>query len=156
MIYIACTGKVNPDSGILITVLSISLGVYHIPNDTPIRYGGFTFGLVRNDVPENFGKNAPSEFRKIAVRHVTLVSGFWSTWVFLLKIPYEMLYKCLFYFVTSLWQVWFNHKGFHSMPVYLNALNNAILRANLPPSKGNPSAYGEFLSIYTIHFTCIL
>ncbi|ELU10178.1 hypothetical protein CAPTEDRAFT_187351, partial [Capitella teleta] len=74
------------------------------------RYGGFTFGIVRNDVPENFGRNAPNEFRKIAVRHVTLV--------------------------------WFNHKGFHSMPVYLNALNNAILRANLPASKGNPSAYG--------------
>lgn len=29
------------------------------------------------------------------------------------------------------------------MPTYLNVLNNAILRANLPPSKGNPAAYGE-------------
>lgn len=28
------------------------------------------------------------------------------------------------------------------MPTYLNVLNNAILRANLPPSKGNPAAYG--------------
>lgn len=31
------------------------------------------------------------------------------------------------------------------MPTYLNALNNAILRANLPKSKGNPAAYGEDL-----------
>lgn len=29
------------------------------------------------------------------------------------------------------------------MPTYLNSLNNAILRANLPKSKGNPAAYGE-------------
>ncbi|KAK3602190.1 hypothetical protein CHS0354_004706 [Potamilus streckersoni] len=38
--------------------------------------------------------------------------------------------------------VWFNQKGFHSMPTYLNALNNAILRANLPRNKDNPAAYG--------------
>uniref|UniRef100_A0A8D2QTB3 ATP binding cassette subfamily A member 2 n=1 Tax=Zosterops lateralis melanops TaxID=1220523 RepID=A0A8D2QTB3_ZOSLA len=39
-------------------------------------------------------------------------------------------------------QVFYNNKGYHSMPTYLNALNNAILRANLPKSKGNPAAYG--------------
>lgn len=40
-------------------------------------------------------------------------------------------------------QVLYNNKGYHSMPTYLNVLNNAILRANLPKSKGNPAAYGE-------------
>lgn len=40
-------------------------------------------------------------------------------------------------------QVLYNNKGYHSMPTYLNVLNNAILRANLPLSKGNPAAYGE-------------
>uniref|UniRef100_A0A669CRM0 ATP-binding cassette sub-family A member 2 n=1 Tax=Oreochromis niloticus TaxID=8128 RepID=A0A669CRM0_ORENI len=39
-------------------------------------------------------------------------------------------------------QVLYNNKGYHSMPTYLNVLNNAILRANMPPSKGNPAAYG--------------
>ncbi|XP_042819729.1 ATP-binding cassette sub-family A member 2 isoform X1 [Panthera tigris] len=39
-------------------------------------------------------------------------------------------------------QVFYNNKGYHSMPTYLNSLNNAILRANLPRSKGNPAAYG--------------
>lgn len=34
------------------------------------------------------------------------------------------------------------------MPTYLNALNNAILRANLPKSKGNPAAYGENLETF--------
>uniref|UniRef100_H3CEJ3 ATP-binding cassette sub-family A member 2 n=1 Tax=Tetraodon nigroviridis TaxID=99883 RepID=H3CEJ3_TETNG len=38
-------------------------------------------------------------------------------------------------------QVFYNNKGYHSMPTYLNALNNAILRANLPASRGNPAAY---------------
>lgn len=40
-------------------------------------------------------------------------------------------------------QVLYNNKGYHSMPTYLNVLNNAILRANMPPSKGNPAAYGR-------------
>jgi len=39
-------------------------------------------------------------------------------------------------------QVFYNNKGYHSMPTYLNSLNNAILRANLPKGKGNPAAYG--------------
>ncbi|XP_013381483.2 ATP-binding cassette sub-family A member 2-like [Lingula anatina] len=39
-------------------------------------------------------------------------------------------------------KVWYNQKGYHSMPTYLNTLNNAILRANLPKKKGNPAAYG--------------
>lgn len=34
------------------------------------------------------------------------------------------------------------------MPTYLNVLNNAILRANLPPSKGNPAAYGNYMRCY--------
>ncbi|GFN82627.1 ATP-binding cassette sub-family a member 2 [Plakobranchus ocellatus] len=44
--------------------------------------------------------------------------------------------------VRNVATTWFNHKGLHSMGVYLNSLNNAILRANLPPEKGNPAAYG--------------
>ena len=36
-------------------------------------------------------------------------------------------------------------KGWHAIPVHINVLNNAILRANLPPEKGNPSAYGQYL-----------
>lgn len=33
------------------------------------------------------------------------------------------------------------------MPTYLNSLNNAILRANLPKSKGHPAAYGEWCGL---------
>lgn len=49
---------------------------------------------------------------------------------------------------SLLLQVFYNNKGYHSMPTYLNALNNAILRANLPKSKGNPAAYGEDLETF--------
>lgn len=45
-------------------------------------------------------------------------------------------------------QVLYNNKGYHSMPTYLNVLNNAILRANLPASKGNPAAYGRRWSLH--------
>ncbi|XP_054722736.1 ATP-binding cassette sub-family A member 2-like [Uloborus diversus] len=74
------------------------------------RYGAFSFGLLREYVPKNFGKNAPPLFRKVAVRNVA--------------------------------KVWYNNKGYHSMPTYVNSINNAILRSNIPPSMGNPSAYG--------------
>lgn len=42
------------------------------------RYGGFTFGLMKDSVPEKFGKNGPTRFRKLAVRHLALVSNVWS------------------------------------------------------------------------------
>ncbi|KXJ05547.1 ATP-binding cassette sub-family A member 2, partial [Exaiptasia diaphana] len=37
---------------------------------------------------------------------------------------------------------WYNNKGYHALPTYLNVMNNAILRASIGKDKGNPSAYG--------------
>ena len=45
--------------------------------------------------------------------------------------------------VRRLAKAWFNNKGFHAMPAFVNAINNAVLRANLPASAGDPAAYGE-------------
>jgi hypothetical protein len=43
--------------------------------------------------------------------------------------------------------MWFNNKGYHSVPTFLNVINNAILRANLPDSIGgkpvDPAMYGK-------------
>ncbi|KAL2092632.1 hypothetical protein ACEWY4_012430 [Coilia grayii] len=50
-------------------------------------------------------------------------------------------------------QVLYNNKGYHSMPTYLNVLNNAILRANLPVNKGNPAAYGITLTNHPMNRT---
>ncbi|XP_063159030.1 glucosylceramide transporter ABCA12 [Candoia aspera] len=40
----------------------------------------------------------------------------------------------------TLTKVWYNPEGYHSLPAYLNSLNNFILHANLPD--GNSSGYG--------------
>ena len=45
--------------------------------------------------------------------------------------------------VRRLAKAWFNNKGFHAVPAFVNAINNAVLRANLPASAGDPAAYGE-------------
>ncbi|TKS64949.1 ATP-binding cassette sub-family A member 2 [Collichthys lucidus] len=50
-------------------------------------------------------------------------------------------------------RVLYNNKGYHSMPTYLNVLNNAILRANLPSSRGNPAAYGITLTNHPMNRT---
>uniref|UniRef100_A0A8C5RJB7 ATP-binding cassette sub-family A member 2 n=1 Tax=Laticauda laticaudata TaxID=8630 RepID=A0A8C5RJB7_LATLA len=55
--------------------------------------------------------------------------------------------------VRSTAQVFYNNKGYHSMPTYLNALNNAILRANLPSSRGNRAAYGITLTNHPMNKT---
>ncbi|XP_065607453.1 glucosylceramide transporter ABCA12 [Cyrtonyx montezumae] len=46
----------------------------------------------------------------------------------------------------TLTKVWYNPEGYHSLPAYLNSLNNFILRANLPENE--TSRYGIFLSAH--------
>ena len=38
-----------------------------------IRYGGFGLGVAKEDVPPEFGRNGPTEFKKLAVRNVAKV-----------------------------------------------------------------------------------
>ncbi|KAM9347110.1 glucosylceramide transporter ABCA12 [Symphorus nematophorus] len=45
----------------------------------------------------------------------------------------------------TLSKVWFNPEGHHTMPAYLNTLNNFILRSNLPADK-DPRKYGISVS----------
>lgn len=77
--------------------------------------------------------------RKIAVRRSAQVRHtVWSGQIWTTKWTDTDIPPCV--------QVLYNNKGYHSMPTYLNVLNNAILRANLPVSKGNPAAYGNVIS----------
>ena len=46
------------------------------------------------------------------------------------------------YNVSGLIQVWYDTHGHHAMPAYLNAMSNAVLRANVPMINGNPASYG--------------
>uniref|UniRef100_A0A4W4HCX6 ATP-binding cassette, sub-family A (ABC1), member 12 n=1 Tax=Electrophorus electricus TaxID=8005 RepID=A0A4W4HCX6_ELEEL len=45
----------------------------------------------------------------------------------------------------TLTKVWYNPEGYHTMPAYLNSLNNFILRANLPADK-QPQQYAISLT----------
>uniref|UniRef100_K7GAL1 ATP binding cassette subfamily A member 12 n=1 Tax=Pelodiscus sinensis TaxID=13735 RepID=K7GAL1_PELSI len=62
-------------------------------------------------------------------------------WSFGLPLPTELKFD-----ITpvpanrTLTKVWYNPEGYHSLPAYLNSLNNFILRANVPKNKS--SEYG--------------
>ena len=76
------------------------------------RYGGLSFGHEREEVDESVDTQNENENRS-------------------------------YFFAThSAAKVWYSLKGYHAMPAYLNTMNNAILRANLPAG-ADPSTYGE-------------
>ncbi|KAG7459155.1 ATP-binding cassette sub-family A member 1-like isoform X1 [Solea senegalensis] len=98
------------------------------------RYGGFSLGARSTQVlpPANEVDDAIERIRKIfelqkgaaADRFLDSLSGFING----LDTKNNV-------------KVWFNNKGWHSVPAFINVINNGILRANLP--KGHdPDQYG--------------
>ena len=77
------------------------------------RYGGLSFGHERPEV---------SDF----------LDGYFSEY------PNTSL---PFLAVRRAAKAWYSNKGYHSVPAYVNTLNNAILRAHLDPSK-DPTVHG--------------
>jgi ATP binding cassette subfamily A (ABC1) protein 13 len=47
--------------------------------------------------------------------------------------------------IFFLFQVWYNQKGFHSLPSYLNHLNNLILWHHLPANAVDWRQYGNVI-----------
>lgn len=85
--------------------------LYTTDNHQLDRYGGLSFGLVQDYIPDNYPTNIDKQIlHKLAVKNIA--------------------------------KVFTNHKGYHSLPIYINIMSNIILRANLPLEKGLPSAYG--------------
>ena len=76
------------------------------------RYGGVSFGHVKDSVAAS----------------VDEINSATSTLPFLAT--------------RSAAKVWYSFKGYHAMPAYLNAMNNAILRGNLPDHSS--SKVGKF------------
>ena len=75
------------------------------------RYGGLSFGLTQDYVPDDYPIEKENQvLHKLAVKNIA--------------------------------RIFTNQKGYHSLPLYINIMSNAILRANLPMEKGLPSAYG--------------
>lgn len=52
------------------------------------RYGGFSFGLLRPFIPENFGEDGPTEFRKLGVRRVSMVRPCSQQYLYNPQLPY--------------------------------------------------------------------
>lgn len=77
------------------------------------RYGGMSFGHEREEIDPN-----------VDTQNENLSSS----------LPFLAAHSAA--------KVWYSLKGYHAMPAYLNTMNNAILRANLPTGS-DPSAYGE-------------
>ncbi|XP_065650437.1 ATP-binding cassette sub-family A member 2 isoform X3 [Hydra vulgaris] len=75
------------------------------------RYGGASFSQLKNRLPD-------------------LETSNFSWWNFASSFGVKQNVK-----------VWYNLKGYHSLPVYINFMNNAILRANLPSTE-DLSQYG--------------
>ena len=53
--------------------------------------------------------------------------------------------RIFIYLTLSIHQqkAWFSNKGYHALPTFINALDNTLLRAMIPPEMGNPAAYGK-------------
>jgi len=85
--------------------------LYTADNHHLDRYGGLSFGLTQDYVPNKYPINKDNQIlHKLAVKDIA--------------------------------RIFTNHKGYHSLPIYINIMSNIILRANLPFEKGLPSAYG--------------
>jgi ATP-binding cassette subfamily A (ABC1) protein 2 len=85
--------------------------LYTADNHHLDRYGGLSFGLIQDYIPDNYPINNDSQILdKLAVKNIA--------------------------------RIFTNHKGYHSLPLYINIMSNIILRANLPYEKGLPSSYG--------------
>lgn len=123
------------------------------------RYGGVVFGVNRPGIPasiDDIYRNTSSWYT--AVRQGAKVHDMLVTFLCKSVTPFtclscnqqfcsvcghmhvtHMSHACHMLFLP---QALFSYKGYHSMPTYLNVLNNAILRANLPAT-ADPMQYGE-------------
>ena len=88
-------------------------------------YGGVSFGQTREDVPPVRG-----DIRDVINKNIRENNN---------KLSFETFVE------REYSKAWFSFKGYHAMPIYLNVMNNAILRRELSDLRGlsyNLSRYG--------------
>ncbi|ELU00042.1 hypothetical protein CAPTEDRAFT_153439 [Capitella teleta] len=101
------------------------------------------FRVVTQDVVQNFTGNTDVDFLYNTSqiyqlsRYGAVSFGHHRNW---LPWLHGSEFKALH--VENIAKAHFHTHGYHAMPTFINALNNAILRANIPDGMGNPAAYG--------------
>ncbi|XP_062888600.1 phospholipid-transporting ATPase ABCA1-like isoform X1 [Mobula hypostoma] len=113
-------------------ILSKSLKTKKWVNE--FRYGGFSFGARSSQILPSLNEVNMS-VTEIRTR-LSITKGS-ST---------DRLLENITKFIKGLstknnTKVWFNNKGWHAMVSFVNVMNNAVLRANLPPGK-DPRLFG--------------
>ncbi|XP_028968379.1 ATP-binding cassette sub-family A member 1 [Galendromus occidentalis] len=105
------------------------------------RYGGFQFGIKNPVVSLDY------TVLELLAERLADIGGFNS------RATFEPLAKRLSSSqVLNNAKVWFNNKGWASSVAYMNALNNILLRANLPPGE-DPSEFGISVINHPMNFT---
>ena len=82
------------------------------------RYGGVSFGHRRSDVDPIVDEMYANDTNQ--------------------SLPFLAVNRAV--------KAWYSLKGFHAMATYLNVINNALLRAELPEGE-DPSLYGNHTTI---------
>ncbi|CAH1774058.1 unnamed protein product [Owenia fusiformis] len=114
------------------------------------RYGGFSFGEVNQDVNVNVtGVNNLLQriYKEFNDRDIPGLQFNVSQNI---TEDFENLLNDLY--TRNNAKVWFNNKGWASMPIYMNVMNNMILRANLPASE-DPHNYGITTYSFPVNLT---
>ena len=87
-------------------------------------YGGVSFGLIRDDVPRVRG-----DIKNIVNENIRENDN---------KLSYETFVE------RDYSKAWFSLKGYHAMPIFLNVMNNAVLRRELADLRGYSSNLSEY------------
>lgn len=103
------------------------------------RYGGLSFDNERPPSP----KNDQSTSRLIdqeTIRNQSEIK------------KYELIQNLI---KNRIARVWYNNKGFHAMPTFLNVMNNALLRANVKNRLNRESSINPNLKVMEYGITTI-
>ena len=134
--YICPVGAYGPQPGTLATVGdgSVLLDVrgrnvtdYLIKTQheyVQMLYGGVSFGLIRGDVPQVRG-----DVQSIVNENIRENDN---------KLSYQTFVE------RDYSKAWFSLKGYHAMPIFLNVMNNAVLRREIADLRGYSSNISEY------------
>ena len=87
-------------------------------------YGGISFGMIREDVPQVRG-----DIKSIVNKNIRENNN---------KLSYQTFVE------RDYSKAWVSLRGYHAMPIFLNVMNNAVLRRELSALRGYESNLSEY------------